>query len=176
MLTATPQQATPLAASISTEERILSHFIPVARKRVQTKDFEPLAQAIVKQYLDTVSTLLKAAEGEKPEKLPADVLCRVYGTSLIFTSTGGENWSARLTDDGDVIVKSGSTTTTFTFSGATHNDRSELVRVVVKENEGQRSFKSDHVDLCNGSRHKGSRSTLTEFNGAAPTEVQVTFR
>ena len=169
------KEAAPLAASISTEERIMSHFIPQARKRLRDKDFQPLAQAMVKQYLDTISALMKAAEGQKPEKLPPDVLCREYGSALIFTSTCGSNWSARLAEDGAVTVRKGSTTTTFTFSGATRNDRSELVRVVIKEDEGKRSLKSDHVNLCNGSRHKGARTTLEAQNGAAPTQVQVTY-
>lgn len=176
MSIAQAQNDSPLAATISTEERVLCNFIPAARKRLRDKSFKPLARAMVKQYLDTVSALLEAAEGQKPEKLPAEVFCRVYGSALIFTSNQGENWSARLAEDGAVTVKKGSTTTTFTFSGATLNDRSELVRVVVKETGEGRSLKSDHVDLCSGSRHKGSRSTEAVHNGAAPTTVEVNYR
>ncbi len=149
-----------LAAPVTARDLALGNLPLPAQRRLKEGDgFQPLARAMVLQYVDTVEALQQALAGDRPSRLPRHLFWKQKEGEFVFTSSAAVQWKAQLRTDGGVTITNGDQVVSFEMTSSENESwRRRLVRTVAVTEGAQKIIKCDEVDLEEGSRHsKGHR-------------------
>lgn len=165
-----------LGAPITQREKAICQLPFAAHSKfARLDDFKPLAQALVRQYVDTVENLQQVLEGSFPRHLPDDIRWTKQEGTYIFSSASG-NYSAQLDDQGHLLLRRGGRQTSFRMDRNRGGDL-KLVRTVYSRCGVQRVVKHAEVCLEQGSRSQRIEGLSSPASGnSAPGFTRIKMR